>query len=157
MEINACACRSCYRSERMVHTKISRCRCKVGIRWYPRLGMHSYSTTIHCKIFCHLHHLSYYVVMLRYILRILFSSLCCAVIDFVAGIVHGVLLIYSDFGLVIYHTLIQFLVTIDIGSTAHWYSPILFFISQTLLSNSNFRDENRCCHPCQKVNHQDFR
>ena len=46
--------------------------------------------------------------MLRYIFRILFSSLCCAVIDFVAGIVHGVLLIYSDFGLVIYHTLIQF-------------------------------------------------
>ena len=44
------------------------------------------------KFFCRLHRLSYYVVMLRYFFRILFSSLCCAVINFVAGIVHGVLL-----------------------------------------------------------------
>ena len=43
------------------------------------------------KFFCHLHRLSYYVVMLRYIFRILFSSLCCAVIGFVAGIFHGVI------------------------------------------------------------------
>ena len=44
------------------------------------------------KIFYHLHRLSYYVVMLRYFFCILFSSLYCAVIGFVAGIVHGVLL-----------------------------------------------------------------
>ena len=43
------------------------------------------------KFFCHLHHLCYYVVMLRYFFHILFSSLCCAVIGFVTGIVRGVL------------------------------------------------------------------
>ena len=43
------------------------------------------------KFFCHLHRLSYYVVMLRYFFRILFSSLCCGVIGFVAGIFHKVL------------------------------------------------------------------
>ena len=51
--------------------------------------MHSCSTTTHCKKFCCLHHLSYYVVMLQYLFCILFSSLCCAVIDFVTGIVRG--------------------------------------------------------------------
>ena len=46
------------------------------------------------NIFCHLHPLSYYVVILRYFFRFLFSSLCCAVIDLVAGIVHEVLFRY---------------------------------------------------------------
>ena len=107
MEINACACRSCYRSERMVHavlSKIFRCRRKVGwechVGWYPGLGRGPGWGLLACiltppqhivKFFCYLHRLSYYVVMLGYFFRILFSSLCCAVIDFVAGIVHGVL------------------------------------------------------------------
>ena len=43
------------------------------------------------KFFCHFHRLPYYVVMLRYFFRTLFSSLCCAVIGFVASIFHEVL------------------------------------------------------------------
>ena len=43
------------------------------------------------KNFCHLHRLSYYVVILWYFFCILSTSLCCGVIDFVAGIVHGAL------------------------------------------------------------------
>ena len=69
-------------------------------RWYPMLGQGAgaaepvlariLTPPQHVvKFFCRLHRLSYYVVMLRYFFRILFSSLCC-VIGFVAGIVHGV-------------------------------------------------------------------
>ena len=80
----------------------SKCFClmisqALGLSWSRSsscTGAHSYSTTTHCKIFCRLHRLYYHVVMLRYFFHILFSSLCCAVIDFVAGIVHGVLFRY---------------------------------------------------------------
>ena len=88
--------------EGMVHavlSKIFRCRRKVGMScWYPGLGQGwgllacILTPPQHIvKFFCYLHRLSYYVVMLRYFFRILFSSLCCAVIDFIAVIVHGAL------------------------------------------------------------------
>ena len=43
------------------------------------------------KLFCNLHRRSYRVAIPRYFFRILFSSPCCAVIGFVAGIVHRAL------------------------------------------------------------------
>ena len=55
------------------------------------ISTYSYSTTTHCKNFLSLASPFLLVVMLRYFFRILFSSLCCAAIDLVAGIVHGVL------------------------------------------------------------------
>ena len=54
-------------------------------------GAHSYSTTIHCKNFLSLASPFLLCCNASIFFRILFSSLCCAVIGFVAGIVHGVL------------------------------------------------------------------
>ena len=101
LEINDCPRRSCSRSERMVHTVLSKIfwyrRDVVMSRWYsggratePLLAR--ILTPQHIvKFFCHLYRLSYYVVMLQYFFRILFSSLCCAVTGFVAGNIRGVL------------------------------------------------------------------
>ena len=113
LEINACPRRSCYRCERMVHTILSKifCCCRNVVRVVPGTLPGLAAAFIifiilsvlariltppqHIvKIFCRLHRLSYYVVILRYFFRILLPSLCCAVIDFVAGIVHGVLFRY---------------------------------------------------------------
>ena len=102
LEINDYPRRSCSRSERMVHTVLSKIFCyrrdvALVLGAWPGdggyricIGTHCYSITTR-KIFCHPHRLAYYVVMLRYFFRILFSSLCCAVISFVAGIFHEVL------------------------------------------------------------------
>ena len=90
----------------MVHTILSKIVCYrrdvVMSRWYSGPGQGAGATEPELariltpprhvvKFFCRLHRLSYYVVMLRYFFRILFSSLCCAVIGFVAGILHGVI------------------------------------------------------------------
>ena len=106
LEINDCPRRSCSRSERMVHTVLSKIFCYrrdvVMSRWYSGPGQGAGTTEPvlariltppqHIvKFFCHLHCLSYYVIMLRYFFRILFSSLCCAVAGFVADNIRGVL------------------------------------------------------------------
>ena len=105
LEINDYPRRSWSRSERMVHTVLSKIFCYrhdvVMSRWYlgPGQGAGATESVLTrivtppqyvVKFFCHLHRLYYYVVMLRYFFRILFSSLCCAVISFVAGTFHGV-------------------------------------------------------------------
>ena len=66
-------------------------------------GTHSYSTTAHhVKFFCHLHHRSYYVVMLRYFFRILFVVLLQAL---QLAIFVEYFSMHSAFGLVIHHNL----------------------------------------------------
>ena len=105
-EINDYPHRSCFQSERMVHTVLSKIFCYrrdvVMSRWYlgPGQGAGATESVLArivtppqhvVKFFCHLHRLSYYVVMLQYFFRILFSSHCCAAMSFVAGIFHGVL------------------------------------------------------------------
>ena len=86
LETNDHPCRSCSRSERMVHTLLSKIFCYrrdvVMSRWYSGPGQGAgvtepvlarILTPQHVvRIFCRLHRLSYYVVMLRYFFRILF-------------------------------------------------------------------------------------
>ena len=60
------------------------------------------------KNFCRLHRLSYYIVMLRYFFRILFSSLLCYYRLCRWHCSWSTFSIYSAFGLVTHHTLFQF-------------------------------------------------
>ena len=59
-------------------------------------------TTI-VKVFCYLHRLSYYVIMLLFFFPFYFP-LCCAVTGSVAGIFIECFLIHSAFGLVVHYT-----------------------------------------------------
>ena len=86
--------------------------CRVGTRSLARgrvcrtpTGTHSYSTTTHCKIYLSLAP-PFLLCCNASLFFSHFTSLCCAVVDFVAGIVHGVLFDIFCFGLVIHHTLI---------------------------------------------------
>ena len=96
---NRCTSRTAFARAGIDFQSASKCFCDVAlVPWaWPEVGAaqpvlaHILTPQHIVKFFCHPHRRSSYAVMLRYFSRILFSSLCWAVIGFVADIIHGVL------------------------------------------------------------------